>query len=99
MFVDLGRGVWWILEDLTALQHRFGQIPGFHVAHAAKKNCHRERADLVIGDFPTRKTRYDLCDFFGAQFTAITLLLNQRWKVHDQNAERRIQKTEEKTYE
>ena len=32
-----GRGVWWILEDLTALQHRFGQIPGFHVAHAAEK--------------------------------------------------------------
>src|SRR5213595_1170055 len=55
MFVDLGRGVWWILEDLTALQHRFGQIPGFHVAHAAKKNCHRERAHLVIGDFPTSK--------------------------------------------
>src|SRR5207302_10698324 len=25
MFVDLGRRVWWILEYLAALQHRFGQ--------------------------------------------------------------------------
>jgi len=47
------------------------------VARAAEKNCHPQRALLVIGNFSASKTGDNLRDFFRAQFAAIALLLNQ----------------------
>src|SRR5438067_12449381 len=61
----------WPLSSIALVK-----CPGFPVAHAVEKNCYRQRAHLVIGNFSASKTGDDLRDCFGAQFAAIALLLH-----------------------